>query len=479
MQRQHCDRCDRHARRHFPMSRRGLRTFSHHLENSTCKGKLWKISSLEPVIRSISGSSQGSRICLRRHASSCSAMLEVSFTPTFNSLAVAARWRETASAQAAQRRVTAGQCGDLLEAAAICPMSGFLARNANCYTYHCPFACDGPGPSLPDLSMRLVRVGGPSTAGPQRRRAGSDSNDSSDDEGSSVDVGGYDATKEEVVLSGPEPRRGAFHLLEAGCPFAAIVAVRSSTKVAAANVDAGVHVQVGDIVRLDDKHLARVTAAPKRKSRSSLLGLLQPSEDEVVPVETASEHGVRHGEVVLSSRGRQLLPEFTGSGSLLVFNCGTLRNVFGWRDRVLRAVLMPWHRLGPWMTAIGGNYAYAACLDERFVVELLEHGLFVLPGGQDIFSCPFPMRPFIFKMQEHDANTWRRCKMLKRYRSEFELSCNEDLPGHLRRCGAYHEEKGHRRVGSCEFRPCHRRVFPRLQHVLLGQRPEVHRSHPV
>ncbi len=32
--------------------------------------------------------------------------------------------------------------------------------------------------------------------------------------------------------------------------------------------------------------------------------------------------------------------------------------------------------------------------------------------------------------------------MLRRYRSQFELSCNMDLSGHLRRCAEYHEGKG-------------------------------------
>ncbi|CAK0875027.1 unnamed protein product, partial [Prorocentrum cordatum] len=132
-------------------------------------------------------------------------------------------------------------------------------------------------------------------------------------------------------------------------------------------------------------------------------------------------------------------------GAVLAFNTRTLPNP-GVPDGVLRSLLLPRDTLGPWLLGLEGDYAYAASLDQSFVVRLLEHGLFVLPGDSQIFACPFPVKPYVFLLDEGAArgtrSTWRSCKMLRRYGKEFELSCNRDFQGHLALCGRYHEERG-------------------------------------
>eukprot|EP00747_Dinoflagellata_sp_TGD_P058692 gnl/TRDRNA2_/TRDRNA2_151235_c0_seq2.p1 gnl/TRDRNA2_/TRDRNA2_151235_c0~~gnl/TRDRNA2_/TRDRNA2_151235_c0_seq2.p1 ORF type:complete len:191 (-),score=17.80 gnl/TRDRNA2_/TRDRNA2_151235_c0_seq2:33-605(-) len=37
---------------------------------------------------------------------------------------------------------------------------------------------------------------------------------------------------------------------------------------------------------------------------------------------------------------------------------------------------------------------------------------------------------------------WRSSKMLRRHGKDFEMSCNTNFIGHLRRCAAYHEARG-------------------------------------
>ena len=129
---------------------------------------------------------------------------------------------------------------------------------------------------------------------------------------------------------------------------------------------------------------------------------------------------------------------------VLTFNTKTLPPMGRFCKEEAQLMLLPRDPLGPSLLALPGNYALTASLEHGFVARLLEHGLFVLPARQ-IFSCPFPETPFVFLLQEGScgsASSWGRSKMLRRYRNDFELSCNEDFAGHLRLCGQYHEERG-------------------------------------
>mmetsp|Transcript_37257 Transcript_37257/g.107610 ORF Transcript_37257/g.107610 Transcript_37257/m.107610 type:complete len:301 (+) Transcript_37257:1-903(+) len=140
--------------------------------------------------------------------------------------------------------------------------------------------------------------------------------------------------------------------------------------------------------------------------------------------------------------------------ALVVFNFHTLPAPDGLPPRLSRDFLLPWHApFGEWLLGVRGNYAYAASVESVFFAELLRHGFFILPTeGTQIFSCPFPRKPYVFKLQEPivrpgreqelaPGTTWRRCKMLRRYGGQFQISCNSSLRAHLQLCNDYHEAR--------------------------------------
>jgi len=226
----------------------------------------------------------------------------------------------------------------------------------------------------------------------------------------------------EFTLNSPQPH-GGFHFLQAGCCYSIIVNSAAASHVTREG-DLTRDVQIGDIVKVDKGCLGRVSG--------------QPSGGKI-PVE------VTMNDRATSRWVAQPCKRVCQGGAVFVFNTQTLpdlRNA-GLPERISRCVVMPWDELGHWLLGLPGNYAYTASLDKRFVVALLEHGLFVLPGDDQLFACPFPVTPFIFRLQEApDGGTWCRCKMLRRYGQQFELSCNSNFEEHLKRCGAYHTACG-------------------------------------
>lgn len=188
-----------------------------------------------------------------------------------------------------------------------------------------------------------------------------------------------------------------------------------------------------------------VYVTPKKNvfSSSSLasdLGQVTSVDGKSVTVEFLFQDGAR-SETVSQSRLQRVEHE-----GVLAFNTCTLATRLP--SRVSRNLLFPGDVLGSWLLNLPGNYAYASSLDQNFVVRMFMHGLFVLPGDDTMFACPLPVTPYVFFLQEPTAknilpaSSMRRSKMLRRYRNDFELSCNVDFPGHLSRCGAFHQTRG-------------------------------------
>jgi len=388
-------------------------------------------------------------------------MVEVAFTPTFNSIDVSIApfpvgpVASSAETLVPAKRFVVGSCPPRAESAARdCQVSRILSRGTRRYSITCGIEGDtqdtAPSGSgsvsvslLPSVSVRLVR---PDSASSTKTRADSDSASGSDA------PCGVQSPPDEFVLTDAE-REGSFHFLDPGCLFAVVVSLfpGSKSKHTSPSSDAP---RVGDFVHLRRGLLGRVTGSSKRTARG-----FWPRQytEEAVPVEVILDDRCEQREMSLADviAAREHACGTATSGSVLAaFNFHTTPASPGLSGRVARSFLLPWHTLGPWLLGLSSNYAYTASLNQDFVVELLKHGLFVLPGDSQIFSCPFPVTPFVFKLQEPHRTrkssavevsvgaSWRRCKMLRRYGKEFEMSCNLDLAAHLRRCGEYHEARG-------------------------------------
>lgn len=227
----------------------------------------------------------------------------------------------------------------------------------------------------------------------------------------------------EVLLTSSEPTSG-FHFIGGAREFSVIVSFESQQSSLKDTTLPG-DVQVGDVVQ-SEGFVGQISGNPC---------------GEVVPIEMitdgdAESKYVKVEHLVIKARK-----------ALVAFNTSTLPVLARIPAHVAKSLLLPRDQLGNWLIGLNGNYAYAASLGKDFVTQLLQHGLFVLPGDQQLFSCPFPIKPFVFKLQDlrqkrPHGNTWLSCKMLRRYGKEFELSCNNDFKEHLRRCGQYHAAKG-------------------------------------
>lgn len=320
-------------------------------------------------------------------------------TPTMNSVEVSFESGVVPSGHSSSRRTIGGTPSD--------PVERLYARSMTTYVVSCPVAACLP------LQMQLFCPG----------IEDAQDNGSS---GSEDDATQVPALNCDLALTVEEAKSG-WHLLPAGQACAIIVRKPRQPEITILQ-DESQSFRAGDAVLLD----------------SGLVGLVTgPAEQGTLPVDV-----MINGDLRVQHVQERHCKTPVARGSLLVFNTCTLPGLSGLSSNVTRSFLLPRDDLGLWLLGLRKDYAYAASLTEGFVVKLLEHGLFVLPGSSQIFSCPFPITPFIFKLQEQPPHgkpqrrAWQSCKMLKRYGKQFEMSCNCDFQGHLRKCAQYHEGQG-------------------------------------
>eukprot|EP00440_Ansanella_granifera_P016205 gb/GFBE01017606.1/.p1 GENE.gb/GFBE01017606.1/~~gb/GFBE01017606.1/.p1 ORF type:complete len:475 (+),score=88.74 gb/GFBE01017606.1/:1-1425(+) len=323
------------------------------------------------------------------------------FSPTFNSLTV--RWcAAEASSEVSRRKRDVGRCSD--------PLLRALGPHLHESVVSCPLQ----SPHRP-FQLTLHSCGAP---GPPEADGDSDSGD------------GDDAARDDSKLSGSQELQQSaesvafFGFLEAGRPYAVIVSAGDSTE---EHIDAA---EAGNCSSLD-RELVCIAGSHVGIAAGMSKGLFSFR----LCVNVLDEGGARQMEVDPS----RVAP--ISQRAMFAFNFQTLPGFPGLPPRISRSLLLPIDSLGPWLLDLRGNYAYATSLAPDFLVALFEHGLFVLPGDRQIFSCPFPVKPFVFQLQELPSSSWRG-KMLRRYGKDFELSCNCNFQEHLRLCGQYHEDKG-------------------------------------
>lgn len=371
-------------------------------------------------------------------------MLEFHITQSLNSVEVAYDWAPENAGDGSDTVVRTSIPPAVEKASREDQIAGILAQGTVCFSTmrRAPEACAADD-GLPPLRVSLCdpssgdQASAPNSSWRGRRSAGP-----------------VKIPRETLLLSAHE-RLQAFHLLPPGRQFAVVLVPSAAGPTTALPED---DFREGSLVDVGQGFLGRI-AGPRRKRSSGGAGLfsqLLPTSagvggEEVVPVEIVLGDRMRSQEMSISKLQhppQAFSAELGGLPPLLVLNLQTPPGPRGLGGDITRRLLLPWQRLGPWLLDVPGNYAYTTSMDQRFWVEMLEHGLFILPGDQQIMSCPFPETPFLFKLQEDLGDgkaagaSWRKCKMLRRYSSEFDLTVNRDLVGHLRLCGEYHEERG-------------------------------------
>lgn len=373
--------------------------------------------------------------------------VQLSFTPTINSIGIAYA-RPASAAEAAACSVEVLSCPRAASGAREGRAAAILSSGVRCYSVtralpEDPRWCEqSPDPTVSLQLFDIEARGG--AEGASRRAEGSEATDSdaSEAEGLGGDSSGVNGSAVASAVLRCADSVG-FHRLHAGRQYAIVVRLQRPV---AAPLSADLP-PPGSVLCVGGRAFARVVGAPRQHRRFPLLGPVE----ETIPVEVVDHERVVVAEVALSKASLVASGGEAGE-TVVVINLRTLASP-GLPPRVARNLLLPSHTLGPWLLGMGGNYAYAANLGKDFFAELLRHGLFVLPADSQIFSCPFPVEPFVFKLQESVSRrgranplepgaSWRRCKMLRRYGKEFELSCNADLAAHMRRCHEYHEAKG-------------------------------------
>lgn len=334
-------------------------------------------------------------------------MLGLSFTPTFNSLEVS----RVATSQTKRVTTTRAYNGHRHADPIMLAYAGHMVTHQ--------IRCGEPAVEREQEVIRVTLISQPKVD------CNEDSDDSSDDHATSSKAEArHGSDEQQVFLTSIEPRSG-FHFLSGSQAFSVVVSFDSEQHRLIDKSTPG-DVQVGDVVKLEAGLLGLVSGAPC---------------GQVVPVEIiadgeATSKNVKVAHCVIKARK-----------ALIVFNTRTLPALQGFPSHITKALLLPRDHLGIWLLGLSGNYAFAASLGKDFVSQLLQHGIFVLPGNDQLFACPFPVTPFVFKLQDlqqkrSNGSKWLSCKMLRRYSKEFELSCNHDFKAHLRCCGQYHAAKG-------------------------------------
>lgn len=368
--------------------------------------------------------------------------MEIQITPTINSVEVAY------SLGSSEQRLQVVAPPSVAAAASRDQVVRVVAHGTLRYSVSCPWPEAFPlgeasADALPPIAVRLFCAGGPAPPGKNAVAADSSgSEDSEDPRSSQGGPGPQSGWRGELQLTEAEPR-GAFHLLEPGQLLAvAILAPRGGGE-GCAGASERESLRVGSIVQVKGGLLGRVAGSPRASRSRTGFFPLRASTEEVMPVEIFFQREAGFQDAPLTS----LCTVSEDRDAVVVFNCRAPLGPEMLPLKLRRNMVLPWQALGPWLIGLKGNYAYTVSLEQDFVVALLEHGLFVLPGDDQLFSCPWPVRPFLFWLQEPrragqaPGASWGRCKMLRRYGREFELSCNRDLAAHLKRCSDYHADR--------------------------------------